>query len=101
MENAFIAVGDFFSQLFIVDKRRKYALEALRLQMQVSAVLSPHLAMHIKWDRFINTRGGMGRNIPCDMFNEHINKLLKHVIASMGGNLTDEALRRAACSVIP
>lgn len=84
---------------FIVDKCRKYALEALWLQMQVSAVLSPHLDMHIKWDRFINTRGGMGRNIPCDMFNEHINKLLKHVIASMGGNLTDEALRRAARSV--
>ena len=84
---------------FIVSNRRKYALEALRLQMQVKAMLSPHLAHHIMWDRFINTRGGMGKNIPCDLHNEHVNKLLKHVITSMGGNLTEVALRRASRSV--
>ncbi len=84
---------------FLVSNRRKYALEALCLQMQVKAVLSPHLAHHVMWDRFMNTRGGIGRNIPCDLHNEHVNKLLKHVIANMGANLTEEALRRAARSV--
>ena len=65
----------------------------------MKAVLSPHLAYHILWDRFINTKGGMGKNIPCDLYNEHVNKLLKEVIANMGSNLTEVALRRAAQSV--
>ena len=84
---------------FIVANCRKYALEAMRLQFQVKAVLSPHLAHHILWDRFISTKGGMGRNIPCDLHNEHVNKLLKEIIANMGSNLTEIALRRAAQSV--
>lgn len=84
---------------FLAANRRKYALEALRLQMQVQAVTSPHLAHHILWDRFVNTRGGIGRNIPCDLHNEHVNKLVKQIITNMGANLTDEALQRAARSV--
>ena len=62
---------------FIIANCRKYVLEALRLQFQVKAVLSPHLTHHILWDCFINTKGGMGKNIPCDLHNEHVNKLLK------------------------
>ena len=76
----------------------KYVLEALRLQAQVKALLSPHLAHHIVWDHYINTRGGIGRNIPYDLHNEHVNKLIKHIIANMGANLTEEALTRAARS---
>ena len=96
--NECTVVGDFLPH-FIVANCQKYALEALRPQFLVKAVLSPHLAQHILWDRFINIRGGMGRNIPCDLHNEHVNKLLKEVIANMGSNLTEVALRLAAQSV--
>ena len=41
----------------------------------------------------------MGRNIPCDLHNEHVNKLLKGVIVNMGANLTEKALQRAARSI--
>ena len=41
----------------------------------------------------------MGKNIPCDLHNEHMNKLLKGIIAHMGPNLTEVALQRAARSV--
>ena len=44
-----------------VAKRWKYAIEALQLQMQVQAVVSPHFAHHILWDCFINTSSGAGR----------------------------------------
>ena len=44
-------------------------------------------------------RGGAGNNIPCDLFNEHVNKQLKHIISNMGSNLTESALQRAAPSV--
>ena len=46
----------------------------------------------------VNTRGGIGRNIPCDLY-EFVNKLLKHIITSMGSNITEESLQRAARSV--
>lgn len=77
----------------------KYALQALHLQFQVSSYLSPHLSHHVIWDRFVNTRGGKGRSIPCDLHNEHINKHLKEIIANMGSNVTECALQRAARSV--
>ena len=62
----------------------KYALEPLRLQFQLEAVLSPKLAHHIKWDRFVNKKGGLGRNIPCDLHDEHVNKLIKEIVQRMG-----------------
>lgn len=39
-----------------------------RLLMQV---LSPNLAHQVKWHRFVNTRGDLGINIPCDLYSEH------------------------------
>ena len=50
------------------------------------------------WDWFVNTHGRAGRNIPCDIYNEHV-QLLKHIIVTMGANLTEKALHRAAQSV--
>ena len=84
---------------FLASGRTKYSLQALYLQFQVKAVLSPHLAHHILWNRFVNTKGRIGHNIPCDLYNEHVNKLLKEMILNMGSNLTEEALQRAARSV--
>ena len=77
----------------------KYSLEALRLQFQSTITNSPNLAHQITWNRFVNVKGGAGNNIPCDLFNEHVNKQLKYIICNMGSNLTETALRRAARSV--
>ena len=57
------------------------------------------MSHHIKWERFINVHGGPGRNIPCDLFNEHMNKLFKDIIAHMGANVTEKTVQRAARSV--
>lgn len=78
----------------------KYALEALRLHIQLKT-LSPNLAHQVKWHRFVNTRGGLGRNIPCDLHNEHVNKLVKMTIRNMGSNLTEQALQRTVRCVSP
>lgn len=77
----------------------KYSLEALKLHMQTNIIFSPNLAHQVTWNRFVNVRGGAGNNIPCDLFNEHVNKLLKYIIRNMGSNLTEAALQRAARSV--
>ena len=78
----------------------KYALEALRLQIQLKTA-SPNLAHQIRWHRFVNTHGGLGRNIPCDLYNEHLNKLVKRIIQNMGPNLTEDSLKRAVRCVSP
>lgn len=87
-----------FLLLFHCYKHTKYAWEALKLQFQLAS-LPPSLAYQVKWGRFVNTRGGKGNNIPCDLFNEHLNKLFKEIIQNMDPNLTDKAMKRAARSV--
>lgn len=88
-----------FMPHFKVSGCTKYSLEALKLQMQIGIVYSPNLAHQVTWNRFVNVRGGAGNNIPCDLFNEHINKLLKYIIRNMGSNLTESALQRSARSI--
>ena len=83
---------------FHAERRTKYALEALRLQFQL-ATLSPDLVHQLTWGRFVNTHGGPGMNIPCDLYNEHVNKLFKEVVSNMGANFTEAASTRAARAV--
>ena len=63
------------------------------MQLQVIS-----LSTQIKWNRFFNAHGGLGRNIPCDLYNEHANQLFKEIITNTGANLTDESMQRAARS---
>lgn len=83
---------------FHAEKKTKYALEALRLQFLL-VTLQPYLVHQLMWGRFVNTHGGKGRNIPCDLHNEHINKLYKDIVANMGANFTEVASTRAARAV--
>ena len=77
----------------------KYSLESLNFKFIQALLAPPTLAHQIIWNRFVSVRGGTGNNIPCDLFNEHVNKQLKHIISNMGSNLTKSALQRAARSV--
>ena len=71
---------------FHAAKRRKYALEALCLKLQLASLPSL-LAHQLKWNWFVNTHDGLGHNIPCDLHNEHGNKLIKEIVSNMGANL--------------
>lgn len=65
----------------------KYAWEALCFQLQL--VTLPHPVAHqLKWGRFVNTHGGPGRNISCDLYNKHMNKLFKDFVHNLIANLT-------------
>lgn len=83
---------------FYAERRTKYTIEVLRLQLQL-ATLSPDLVHQLIWGRFVNTHGGPGMNIPCDLHNEHINKFFKEVISNMGANFTEAASTRVARAV--
>ena len=73
--------------------RTKYAWEALRQQFQL-VTLPPSLAFRLKWSRFVNVHGGKGKNIPCDLFNEHKNKLFKETRAARSVTRLDEITRQ-------
>ena len=83
---------------FSDSKSTKYALQALCLQFQLIE-LSPSLTHQLKWGRFVNYQGGTGKNIPCDLHNEHVNRCVKGIINNMGANLTEKAVRQAGQSV--
>ena len=51
------------------------------------------------WDRFVNTHGGMGHNLLCNLHNEHVNKALKGAIRHMGANFSQNALTNVALSI--
>ena len=84
---------------FQVAGHTKYSLAAFNVQLQIKATLSPNAAHQVVWHRFVNSRGGIGKNIPCDLYNEHVNRLVKRIIQNMGPNLTEASLQRAARSV--
>ena len=83
---------------FYATGHSKYALEAVKLQLQLKS-LPPRLVNQITWGWFVNTRGGLGHNIPCDYHNEHINKLIKESINHMGANFSQKAMTKIARSV--
>ena len=82
-------------------KRSKYAYVLLLFFVLTCAVLSKEETFCLLFNRFINSMGNLGGNIPLDFFMEHLNLLLKRLGKGMGGNMTNASLQRAAQSVVP
>ena len=59
--------------IFHLTGRRNYAKEAFLLLLQLQTV-PERLQQELIWNRFVNTRGLPGKNIPCDLHMEHLNK---------------------------
>ena len=88
----------YLTLLFFSNGRTKYALEALTLQLQVHG-LPPCQAFEVKWSRFINSKGGMGNNVSCDLHMEHLNRACKTTIAGVRANVSERSIDRAAKSL--
>ena len=84
----------FLMLIFKAVQRKNYSCEAFALLAQLNFILSPRLSQQLKWSRFINTRGGKGHNIPCDLHMEHLNRVLKDGIKGLGANKTEKAITR-------
>jgi L1 cell adhesion molecule like protein len=88
-------VWKYLLLLYRESGRTKYALEALNLHFQHYG-LPPHIAFEIKWSRFVNSNGGRGKNISCDLHMEHLNRALKTSILGLGANISDKSVTRSA-----
>ena len=84
----------FLMLIFKATQRKNYSCEAFALLAQMNFILSPRLSQQLRWSRFINTRGGKGHNIPCDLHMEHLNRVLKDGIKGLGANKTEKAITR-------
>lgn len=72
--------------------RKHYTIEAFNLLLHFHYKLPPRLAAELKWSRFVNTQGRPGKNIPVDLHQEHLNRLVKTSIQSLGANKTETAV---------
>ncbi|XP_063046921.1 uncharacterized protein LOC134440748 isoform X2 [Engraulis encrasicolus] len=76
-----------------------YAYSTFLLTVQLNATFSPQVAHSVKWNRFWNNRGGMGRNIPLDLHLEHLNGFLKSFLKGLGPNLNEVSAARISRSI--
>ena len=86
-----ISYWKFLLVIFRVKGHRNYCKEAIILLSQYNFLLSPRKAAQLKWCRFINTKGRIGRNISCDLHLEHLNRRLKGLITGIGSNASKSA----------
>ena len=56
--------------------------------------LTPRQAAELQWNRFINVHGILGRNIPCDLHMEHLNRTCKDAVRGLHANKTPTAITR-------
>lgn len=77
----------------------QYAYSAFLLSVQLNATLSPRLAHDVTWNRFWNSTGGKGKNIPLDLHLEHLNNFLKSYLKNKGSNLTEGTATRVSRSL--
>lgn len=85
--------------LFIASQRKNYSIEAFNFLYQYHFMLSPRQAQQLIWDRFVNTQGKPGRNIPADLHLEHLNRLVKGAIGSLGSNKTESCITRVGRAI--
>ena len=94
-----VRVWKFNLLLFKAARCKNYAIEALNLILQVNYLLSPREAAQVKWCRCINNTNQPERNIPMDLYLEHLNRHLKTTLRNVDSNITDNSVQLAAQSV--
>ena len=77
----------------------KYAYVTLLLLVRVHAILNQSEAFSLMSNRFCNTSGRIGRNIPLDLRLEHLNNLLKACLKALGANVNEESAQRIAAAL--
>ena len=80
--------------IFKSSGRTNYSIEALTFLQQQQYLLTPRQSAELVWNRFINVHGVRGRNIPCDLHLEHLNRVCKNAISDLGVNKTEKAIKR-------
>jgi hypothetical protein len=84
------------SHFFATPGFNEFSIEMLINILQCEVFLSEAEAHRCKWAATVNWKGGVGRNIEIDLFQENRNCEMKKLIRSMGANKTEKAIERAS-----
>ncbi len=76
--------------------RTNYTKEVLIQLLQNNYLFSER---KLKWDRFVNTQGKAGCNVPGDLHMEHLNKRFKGVLRNLGSNIQPHSIVRASKAI--
>lgn len=69
-----ITVWRYLLLIFRMNRRDNYACEAATLLVQLEYLSSERMKRQMTYGRFVNTHGQIGKNIPCDLHMEHLNR---------------------------
>lgn len=69
-----ITVWRYLLLIFRMNRRDNYAYEAATLLVQLEYLSSERMKTQMTYGRFVNTHGQIGKNIPCDLHMEHLNR---------------------------
>ena len=81
--------------LFKSSGRKNYSIEVLNMLCQYEYKLTPCQAQELIWSRFISTHNSWA-NIPGDLHQEHLNRVVKDAIRGLHSNKTEKAITRVA-----
>ena len=82
--------------LFKATDKTKYAYHSLRLLAQVKCFLSERKAHEMIHNRFVNNRGGVTNNHPCDIEMEFHNRTTKEQCVGFRGKVTPASVKRVS-----
>jgi hypothetical protein len=94
-------VYKFALLLYKANGKTKYSYAILLYLCQIECLLSEEDAHSLKWNRFFNKHGKVGRNIPLDLRMEQLNKIVKTMWRSLGANLNEKSASRLADTLEP
>ena len=81
----------YFMLIFKKTGHRNYAIESFNTLAQCEWLLPPRQANQLQYS---NVHGLPGHNISCDLYMEHLNKLMKSCIQHLGANKTGSNIQR-------
>ncbi len=100
MEKGFLGAGDICFLFLKVQEERIIALKSYACC--AISNLNYHLyrqAQELIWNRCISTHNAPGRNIPCDLHQEHLNRIVKDGIRRLNTNKTDNMILKLGKTV--
>jgi L1 cell adhesion molecule like protein len=84
----------YMLSIFMATSRKNYSVEAFHTLANYK-LLPPRQSHQLLWSRFINLHDNTSAcNIPCDLHNEHLNRMCKEYVRHLGANKTQQAISR-------
>ena len=75
-----------FFPIFKATNQTNYSIDAFILVAQHDFIFTPRMKQQLVWEPTVNVHGRLGKNIPCDLYMEHLNRECKGTIGSLGPN---------------